>query len=191
MLLLWHCLTAALPTMNCLQHWSLDTARQKQQAAILENEGISRQVRALATQIHGGHLLHWQKVIDSVCLPRLPLCLFQVTPDLEVLSPSRERMGARKGCCLQACLERATLVASGCWQRVSYKPCPSLPSADKCFPLLSSPLAEHRQLYVMYALLYRALCSDYGALVSSEGRDEDFTGICNKNQLKAIRGRRC
>lgn len=54
----------ALPTMNCLQHWSLDRARQKQQAAILENEGISRQVRALATQIHGGHLLHWQKVID-------------------------------------------------------------------------------------------------------------------------------
>lgn len=41
--------------------------------------------------------------------------------------------------------------------------------------VLPSPLTEHRQLYVMDALLCRALCSDYGALMSSEGRDEDFT----------------
>jgi len=47
MLFLWQYLTAALPTMNHLQHWSLDRARQKQQAAILENEGISWYVRAL------------------------------------------------------------------------------------------------------------------------------------------------
>jgi len=62
---------------------------------------------------------------DCVCLPRRSLCLFQVTPDLEVLRPSKEGTEARKGCCLQACLEIATLVARGCWQEVSYKPCPS------------------------------------------------------------------
>lgn len=56
MLLLWHCLTAALPTVNCL-HVFMDRARQKQQAAILENEGISWQVRALSAQIHGGHFV--------------------------------------------------------------------------------------------------------------------------------------
>lgn len=129
MLLLWHCLTAALPTVNCL-HVFMDRARQKQLTAVLENEGFSWQVRTVAFQIHGGHLLHRQEVTDCMCLPRFLLCLFQVTPDLEVLSPRRERMGARKGCYLQACLQRATLVASGCWQRVSYKPCPSLPPAS-------------------------------------------------------------
>lgn len=79
---------------------------------------------------------------DYVCLPRLSLCVFQVTPDFEVLRPSKEQMGARKGCCLQACLEIATPVASGCWQEVSCKPCPSLPSADECFPLLSPQWAQ-------------------------------------------------
>lgn len=146
MLLLWHCLTATLTTVNCL-HVFMNRARQKQEAAILENEGISF-VRALAAQIHGGHLLHWQEVTDCMCLSRLSLCLFQVTPDLEVLSPTRERMGARKGCCLQACLERATLVASGCWQGVSYKSCPSFPSADKCFPLLSPHWAQTAVRYI-------------------------------------------
>lgn len=47
MLLLWHCLTAALPTVNCL-HVFMDRVRQKQQAAILENESFSWQVRAQA-----------------------------------------------------------------------------------------------------------------------------------------------
>lgn len=83
-----------------------------------------------------------------MCLSRLSLCLFQVIPDLEVLSPTRERMGARKGCCLQACLERVTLVASGCWQRVSYKSCLSFPSEDKCFPLLSPHWAQTVVCYI-------------------------------------------
>lgn len=82
---------------------------------------------------------------DRVCLPRLLLCMFQLTSDLEVPRPKKERMGARKGCCLEACVETATLVARGCWQEISYEPCPSSPLANEHFPLLSAPLAERRQ----------------------------------------------
>lgn len=185
MLLLWHCLTAALPTVNCL-HVFTDRARQKQQAAILENEGFSWQVRALAAEIHGGHLLHWQEVTDCVCLPRLLLCLFQVTPDLEVLSPSREREKVavyrpayKEPLWWPVAADRgsATSPVQACHQQTNTS--------------LSSPLTEHRQMYVTYALLCRVLCSDYRALMSPESRDEDFTGICNKNELKAIGRKSC
>lgn len=57
MLLLWHCLTAALPTVNPLLV-SMDRARQKQQAGILEKEGI----------LSPSKLEHWQvRSMEGIC----------------------------------------------------------------------------------------------------------------------------